>query len=128
MKEKGKEKEKGDFVKLEEAEMTESERTKYRLKNFFCIIGILLIFVAISIIILIIFNKDLPPQKPDKKINNWNDSYIKADEFISKLNLTERIGLLYGTENMKSIITPLLKNLRKQIRSIMYIFVSQWIL
>jgi flagellar basal body-associated protein FliL len=95
---------------MEEPEMTESERTKYRLKNFFSIIGILLIFVAISIIILIIFDKDLPEQQPNKKINNWNDSYTKADEFISKLNLTERIGLLYGTENMKSIIAPLLNN------------------
>ena len=109
-KEKEKEKGKGELVKLEEAEMTDSERTKYRLKNFFSIVGILLIFIAISIIILIIFNKDLPEQKPNKKMNNWNDSYIKADEFISKLNLTERIGLLYGTENMKSIITPLLNN------------------
>ena len=64
-------------------------------------VGILLILMAIVIIILIIFNKDRQEAKENKKTNNWEDSYKKADEFISKLNLTERIGLLYGTKNMK---------------------------
>jgi hypothetical protein len=30
----------------------------------------------------------------------WDESYKKADQFISKLNSTERVNLLFGTENM----------------------------
>ena len=30
----------------------------------------------------------------------WNESYKKASQFISKLNSTERVNLLFGTENM----------------------------
>ena len=33
--------------------------------------------------------------------NNWDLSYKKAEEFISKINSTERVNLLFGTENMK---------------------------
>ena len=32
--------------------------------------------------------------------NEWNDSYQKANDFIDKLSLTEKISLLYGTENL----------------------------
>ena len=33
--------------------------------------------------------------------STWDDAYKKADEFIGKLNLTERVNLLFGTQNMK---------------------------
>ena len=33
-------------------------------------------------------------------LDSWSESYKKADEFISKLNSTERVNLLFGTENM----------------------------
>ena len=35
-----------------------------------------------------------------KDYGAWNESYRKAEEFISKLNSTERVNLLFGTENM----------------------------
>ena len=31
----------------------------------------------------------------------WNESYEQAKDFVSKLNLTEKVNLLFGTENMK---------------------------
>ena len=33
--------------------------------------------------------------------NEWSDSYKLAEDFVDKLSLTEKIGLLYGTENFK---------------------------
>ena len=95
MEEKNKDKE-----LLDEPQMSEKEITKSRFKYFFCLVGILSILVFISIILLIVLDKDLPPQQL-RNTNNWNDSYIKAEKFVSKLNRTEKVGLLYGTENMR---------------------------
>ena len=96
-------KDKGEKVLLEDPEMNEEEASKARFKYFFSIIGVLLILISISVILLIIFDKDLPEQKNVDKGNNntWDDSYQKAETFISKLNRKERINLLYGTENMR---------------------------
>lgn len=33
-------------------------------------------------------------------LDSWSQSYKKANQFISKLNSTERVNLLFGTENM----------------------------
>ena len=100
--------EKGDFVKMEDPKMAESKGSN--LKLILITVGILLIIVAIAIILLIRFNRDSSETKEGKKANNWDDSYKKADDFISKLNLTERISLLYGTENMKYLFPPTLKD------------------
>ena len=114
-------KEKEENVLLEDPEMTEKEKTKFRLKYFFLIVGVLLVFIAISIILLIVLNKELPNNNSNKGTeNNWEDSYEKAKEFISNLNLTERIGLLFGTENMK-FRTPIVKNMSEKA----YICVGQ---
>jgi beta-glucosidase len=99
MEEKDKDKDKGDAL-LDEPEMSESEILKARLKFFFLLVGVLLILIIISIILLIALDKDLPPPKMEN-LNNWNDSYRKAEEFVSKLNRTEKVGLLYGVENMR---------------------------
>ena len=40
-------------------------------------------------------------------LDSWDESFKKADQFISKLNSTERVNLLFGTENM--ILNTLLK-------------------
>ena len=59
------------------------------------IMGIALIIVAIIILLIILFiNKE-------EEIDNWDISYNKAENFINKLNLTEKINLLFGTQNMK---------------------------
>ena len=97
MEEKDKDKNK-EF--LEEPQMSEKEITKSRFKYFFILVGILSILVFISIILLIALDKDLPNQTL-KTTNNWNDSYIKAEKFVSNLNRTEKVRLLYGTENMR---------------------------
>ena len=39
----------------------------------------------------------------DKKDDRWAESYKKANEFISKLNRTEKVNLLFGTENMRTV-------------------------
>ena len=103
---------KGDNVLLENPEMTESEKTKSQFKYFFYILGVLSIFIVISIILLLALDKELPKDKSKYNIS-WEESYKKAEEFISNLNLTERIGLLYGTENMK-FITPIVKNMSEK--------------
>ena len=89
----------GDAL-LEEPEMSEGEILKARLKFFFLLVGVLLVLIIISIILLIALDKELPPQKMEN-LNNWNDSYKKAEEFVSKLTRHEQVGLLYGTENMR---------------------------
>ena len=42
------------------------------------------------------------PTNPENSTStdSWSESYKKADDFISKLNSTERVNLLFGTENM----------------------------
>ena len=35
--------------------------------------------------------------------DKWEESYRKANEFISKLSRTERVNLLFGTQNMKNL-------------------------
>ena len=36
-----------------------------------------------------------------KDDHSWENSYKKAKNFINKLNRTERVNLLFGTQNMK---------------------------
>ena len=88
----------------EEPLMSEKEITKSRFKYFFCLVGVLLVLILISIILLIILDKELPEgSKGANQVNNnkWEDSYKKAEEFVSKLSRTEKINLLFGTENMR---------------------------
>ena len=61
-------------------------------------------------LILLTLVKDSSLTHFDKRImsnnkmeNKWAESYKKANDFISKLNLTERINLLFGTENMMKV-------------------------
>ena len=37
----------------------------------------------------------------DGNKDKWEESYKKAKDFISKLNRTEKVSLLFGTENMR---------------------------
>ena len=80
---------------LAEPQMSEKEITKARFKNFFYLLGILLILVFISIILLKILDKELPKPPREKNTNKWEDSYKKAEEFISKLTRTEKLNLLW---------------------------------
>ena len=115
-------KDKGGKNLIEEPKMTEKEITKARFKYFFTLVGILLVLVFISMILLIVLDKDLPAESQNKESktnntnptnqtnqNNWEDSYKKAEEFISKLNREEKISLLFGTENMRFLNRSLIK-------------------
>ena len=53
-------KDKGGKNLIEEPKMTEKEITKARFKYFFTLVGILLVLVFISMILLIVLDKDLP--------------------------------------------------------------------
>ena len=79
--------------------MSESDKIKLRLKKFCYVILFLFISWIISIIIVV---ADYEEEVPKKMLNlSWDESFNKSEEFISKLNLKEKISLLYGTENMK---------------------------
>ena len=84
--------------------LLEKEKRKSRCKYFFCLISIIIIIIVINITIYIIFVKDEEDnEKKDEEENKdkWEESYIKAKDFISKLNRTEKVSLLFGTENMR---------------------------
>ena len=58
-------------------------------------------FLLIGIVITLLFiSLQIFKSNQRKTQDNWDDSYEKAQEFVSKLNTTEKINLLFGTENM----------------------------
>ncbi|MBR3720624.1 MAG: glycoside hydrolase family 3 C-terminal domain-containing protein, partial [Clostridia bacterium] len=70
------------------------------------LIGLTLVLVLIS---TQLFKKDLPPnpEKQNRKLavaqNNLDESYSKAEQFISKLNFNEKLSLMIGADNMVAI-------------------------
>jgi beta-glucosidase-like glycosyl hydrolase len=78
---------------------------KKLIKDIIYIIAITIIYSAIVIIIISLSTNDRnDEEKNDKETetkDSWDISYKKAEEFINKLNLTEQINLLFGTQNMK---------------------------
>lgn len=93
-------------ILLKEPEISQKETTNSKYKYIFGLIGLALVIVLIS---TKPFKKDLPPipEKQNRKLaaasSNWDQSYSKAEAFISKLNFDEKFALMYGTENMKSV-------------------------
>ena len=79
---------------------------KRKMKYIFLIMGVTLI-LALIVVVLIIF---LITSRENGQQSKWDIAYMKAEEFISKLNLTERVNLLFGTENMKGTSSSLIKN------------------
>ena len=65
------------------------------------IIIIITIVVIIALALGLILGLTLKKKKFIQSDITWDQSYEKAKDFISKLNLTERINLLFGTQNMK---------------------------
>ena len=82
-----------DFT-LEDPSITETEVKKKPRITCFCIIIALLLLTATSAILLFIYIQK------KSSINNWENSYDKAKVLISQLTLTQKLNLLYGTENM----------------------------
>ena len=99
------ENEKGDVL-LKEPKMSQKEITNFKYKYFLALIGLTLVLVLIS---TQLFKKDLPPnpEKQNRKLavaqSNWDESYSKAEQFISKLNFNEKLSLMIGADNMVAI-------------------------
>ena len=72
------------------------------------IISVLAVAIFIGVAFLI---RETREENEEKKL--WKEAYKKADKFIEKLTLQEKINLLYGTENMKEI-TPLVPDAEKE--------------
>ena len=85
-------------VNLQDPLMEEDKNKSGKCKYIFLAVIILAIIVAV---ILFFFLRGKKDSNSTKKTDKWDDSYKKAKEFISKLNRTERVSLLYGTENMR---------------------------
>ena len=88
-------------VLLEEPQTVERLNSKSRFKYFILLSVSFLIIILFIVILLIIFTKDESKDNENENKNSWEESYKKAEIFISKLNRTEQVGLLYGTENMR---------------------------
>ena len=89
---------------LEEPHVTESDKIKLRLKKFCFVIGILLILWIISIIIIISNNSNSDSNQEEPSPDTQEDeTYIKAEKFISNLTYHEIIGLLNGKNNIYNI-------------------------
>ena len=82
-------------LKMGKEEKKYNKYIQYILVNKFFFIAILIIIVTIFLLV----NDEYKEEREIK--GNWDISYKKADEFINKLNLTEQINLLFGTQNMK---------------------------
>ena len=67
---------------------------------------LVLIAVGISIIIPLSIKKKNETifKSNNAKFISWDEAFKESEKFISKLNLTERINLLFGIENMKPIL------------------------
>ena len=73
--------------------------------NITALLTIIISIVSIGIFIGVGF-LIVKTRKEDEEEKYWKEAYKKADKFIEKLNLQQKINLLYGTENMKEI-TPI---------------------
>ena len=60
------------------------------------IVGVVVLAAVLCIILVFTLRKEKGKEK-----SLWNKAYDKAKNFISKLNSTERVNLLFGTQNMK---------------------------
>ena len=99
--------EKEETVPLQDPLM-EGEKPRSKMKYFICLGFIILIIVTI-VLIVVLTKKDKDTKDDNDEYDddfvrpeeNWNKSYEKANEFISNLSRTEKVNLLFGTENMR---------------------------
>ena len=73
----------------------ESPKPKSKLTLIIIIVaGVVVIAVVLAVVLTLTLNKK-------KKKLSWDEAYKKAEKFISKLSRTEKVNLLFGTQNMK---------------------------
>ena len=105
-------KENDEIIKLDEPLMNEIKVKKCHFIPLICICILVMIIILGIILFILLTKEEYKPNEDNNYDNNnndkshdntnkWEDSYKKANEFISKLNLTEKVNLLFGTQNMK---------------------------
>ena len=102
--------EKEESVPLQDPLM-EGEKPRSK-KKYFIFLGFI-ILIIVAIVLIVVLTKDDKDKKDDDDDNygrddafvipdqNWTKSYERANEFISKLSRTEKVNILFGTENMR---------------------------
>ena len=101
------ENEKGDVL-LKEQKMYQKATTNSRIKYILALIGLTLVIVLVA---TKPFKKEKAlrpiPEKQNRKLaqaqSHWDQSYSKAEQFVSKLSFDQQFSLMYGTDNLKSI-------------------------
>ena len=90
-------------IDSQKGEPTKKKNSK-KYKFIILFMAITLVIAALLVLAYLIFIKkdDDDEEEDDKSKTSWDIAYEKAEEFINKLNLTEKINLLFGTENMKA--------------------------
>ena len=81
-------------------QMLSEDKNPIFLKPKILIPIISIIIITLGIILYIILNNSSPPTPPKKEDDAWDIAYKKAEKYLENFNLTEKISLLYGTENM----------------------------
>ena len=81
-------------------EFIDNDKKKPKIFKPKVLIPIIAILIIIIGVILFIFLKKSSPTPPSPIPIEWEEAYKKAKNYLSKFNLTEKISLLYGTENM----------------------------
>ena len=96
--------EKEELIKLEEP-MIDDIKVKHSYTKYIVCLCILILIIALGIVIYLFISKSEPDNIDKNAVldDKWKESYKKAEEFISKLNRTEKVNLLYGTQNMKML-------------------------
>ena len=92
----------------EEAKLLKKEMREPKMKYFLPIITTALVIFFIFALLLV-QKKNLPSSPGKSNLlksfaqNDWDDSYEKAKKFVSKLSFDEKMLLMIGTENMRSV-------------------------
>ena len=87
------------IVMEEPGDLEDENKNTSDIKCCLKILSILLILALISTGIFFLLRTTTSKEGEKELVDEWTNSYKKAKEFINKLNLTEKISLLYGTEN-----------------------------
>ena len=96
-----------DNVRMEDPLMDDEGETQKEnscCKCLCCFIILLIVIAGIGIgcyFLYVIYLKKPNDEKKVIKPINWDEAYKKAENFVSKLNRTEKVNLLFGTENMR---------------------------
>ena len=102
------ENQKGDIF-LKESNTSEKKISQSKLKYIFALMALILVVVLFSTKPFLIFQKNLHPfpEKHERKLSavesHWDESYAKAQKFVSRLSFEEKTLLMIGTDNMRSV-------------------------